>query len=62
MVSNFEIANYFSQKGCTSHPLHTGGGNTFPYIEVDPKQFIDKVNAKGGNKVLLALGESYEVA
>ena len=34
VVSNFEIANYFAEKGCTSHPLHIGGGNTFPFGKV----------------------------
>jgi len=31
VVSNFEIANYFEQKGCNSHPLHIGGGADFPF-------------------------------
>jgi len=34
VVSNFEIANYFEAKGCTSHPLHIGGGATFPFGHV----------------------------
>jgi len=34
VVSNFEIANYFESKGCTAHPLHIGGGNTFPFGQV----------------------------
>ncbi|UCG53856.1 MAG: metal-dependent hydrolase [Candidatus Latescibacterota bacterium] len=159
VVSNFEIANYFGEKGCTSHPLHIGGGagfpfghvkltiahhgstgpggeslgspagvvltidgkkiyhagdtglfldmkliaemngpldaallpigdnftmgiadavkaaefvdakvtipmhyKTFPYIEVDPNEFIEKVNAGGRKAVLIGPGESYELA
>jgi L-ascorbate metabolism protein UlaG (beta-lactamase superfamily) len=34
VVSNFEIANYFAEKGCTSHPLHIGGGATLPFGHV----------------------------
>ncbi len=34
VVSNFEIANYFEQKGCKSHPLHIGGGADFPFGHV----------------------------
>ncbi len=34
VVSNFEIANYFGGKGCTSHPLHIGGGANFPFGHV----------------------------
>jgi L-ascorbate metabolism protein UlaG (beta-lactamase superfamily) len=34
VVSNFEIANYFGQRGCTSHPLHIGGGASFPFGRV----------------------------
>ena len=34
VVSNFEIANYFSEKGCNAHPLHIGGGATFPFGHV----------------------------
>ncbi len=34
VVSNFEIANYFGEKGCTSHPLHIGGGASFPFGHV----------------------------
>jgi L-ascorbate metabolism protein UlaG (beta-lactamase superfamily) len=34
VVSNFEIANYFAEKGCTSHPLHIGGGASFPFGHV----------------------------
>jgi L-ascorbate metabolism protein UlaG (beta-lactamase superfamily) len=31
VVSNFEIANYFAERGCKSHPLHIGGGAGFPF-------------------------------
>lgn len=34
VVSNFEIANYFGQRGCRSHPLHIGGGADFPFGRV----------------------------
>lgn len=34
VVSNFEIAGYFQQNGCESHPLHIGGGRTFPFGHV----------------------------
>jgi L-ascorbate metabolism protein UlaG (beta-lactamase superfamily) len=34
VVSNFEIANYFSERGCKSHPLHIGGGAAFPFGRV----------------------------
>ncbi|UCH85838.1 MAG: metal-dependent hydrolase [Candidatus Latescibacterota bacterium] len=34
VVSNFEIANYVAAKGCTSHPLHIGGGAGFPFGHV----------------------------
>ena len=34
VVSNFEIANYFGGKGCKSHPLHIGGGASFPFGHV----------------------------
>ncbi len=34
VVSNFEIANYFSRRGCASHPLHIGGGAKFPFGHV----------------------------
>jgi L-ascorbate metabolism protein UlaG (beta-lactamase superfamily) len=34
VVSNYEIADYFQAKGCNSHPLHIGGGATFPFGHV----------------------------
>lgn len=34
VVSNFEIASYFQSKGCQAHPLHIGGGATFPFGHV----------------------------
>ncbi len=34
IVSNFEIATYFSKRGCSSHPLHIGGGKEFPFGHV----------------------------
>ena len=34
VVSNFEIATYFQQKGCESHPLSIGGGREFPFGHV----------------------------
>ena len=34
IVTNFEIANYFSAKGCEAHPMHIGGGHAFPFGHV----------------------------
>jgi L-ascorbate metabolism protein UlaG (beta-lactamase superfamily) len=34
VVSNFEIAHYFSARGCNAHPLHIGGGASFPFGHV----------------------------
>ncbi len=34
VVSNFEIVNYFASKGCNGHPMHIGGGFTFPFGHV----------------------------
>ncbi len=34
VVSNFEIADYFSSKGCEAHPMHIGGGRQFPFGHV----------------------------
>jgi L-ascorbate metabolism protein UlaG (beta-lactamase superfamily) len=34
VVSNFEIADYVAKRGCTSHPLHIGGGASFPFGHV----------------------------
>jgi len=31
VVSNFEIASYFEELGCESHPLSIGGGADFPF-------------------------------
>jgi len=40
-------------------PMHF---NTFPVIEADPKQFIEKVEASGGKAAVIAPGESYDIA
>jgi len=34
VVSNFEIAGYFTGKGCQAHPMHIGGGHRFPFGHV----------------------------
>ena len=34
VVSNFEIVNYFTSKGCQGHPMHIGGGRRFPFGHV----------------------------
>jgi L-ascorbate metabolism protein UlaG (beta-lactamase superfamily) len=34
VISNFEIVNYFSGKGCKGHPMHIGGGRAFPFGHV----------------------------
>ena len=34
VVSNFEIANWFESKGCKAHPMHIGGGRSFPFGHV----------------------------
>jgi len=34
IVSNFEIATYFTGKGCNAHPMHIGGGREFPFGHV----------------------------
>jgi L-ascorbate metabolism protein UlaG (beta-lactamase superfamily) len=39
-------------------PMHY---NTFPFIEVDPQEFIDKVEAKGRKAVLIPAGGTYEI-
>jgi L-ascorbate metabolism protein UlaG (beta-lactamase superfamily) len=31
VIANFEIASYAQKHGCKMHPLHIGGGNTFPF-------------------------------
>lgn len=39
-------------------PMHY---NTFPYIEVNPQEFVDKVEAQGRKAVIINPGESYEL-
>lgn len=39
-------------------PMHY---NTFPPIEVDPNEFIEKAKANGANAILVAPGGSYDV-
>ncbi len=34
VVSNFEIVNWFGAKGCKGHPMHIGGGRSFPFGHV----------------------------
>lgn len=34
VVSNFEIVNYFTSRGCNGHPLHIGGGRQFDFGHV----------------------------
>lgn len=34
IVANYEIVGWFSAKGCPGHPLHIGGGHTFPFGHV----------------------------
>ena len=34
IVSNFEIVGYFASKGCAGHPMHIGGGHSFPFGHV----------------------------
>ena len=34
VVSNFEIAGWFASKGCKAHPMHVGGGRSFPFAHV----------------------------
>jgi len=34
VVSNYEIVNYFMQRGCKGHPMHIGGGRSFPFGHV----------------------------
>lgn len=34
VVSNFEIVAYLERQGCKGHPLHIGGGRTFPFGHV----------------------------
>lgn len=34
VISNFEVTNYFTTRGCNGHPLHIGGGRTFAFGHV----------------------------
>jgi len=34
IVSNFEIVNWFGARDCAGHPMHIGGGHTFPFGHV----------------------------
>jgi len=34
IISNFEIATYCGNEGANAHPLHIGGGRTFPFGHV----------------------------
>lgn len=34
VVSNFEIINFLAAQGCAGHPMHIGGGRTFPFGHV----------------------------
>jgi L-ascorbate metabolism protein UlaG (beta-lactamase superfamily) len=34
IVSNFEIVNYVTARGCQGHPMHIGGGHDFPFGHV----------------------------
>lgn len=34
VVSNFEIVNYVTDRGCKGHPMHIGGGHEFPFGHV----------------------------
>ena len=34
IISNFEIANYCTDKGVNAHPLHIGGAHEFPFGKV----------------------------
>jgi L-ascorbate metabolism protein UlaG (beta-lactamase superfamily) len=34
IVSNFEIINYVTARGCEGHPMHIGGGHEFPFGHV----------------------------
>jgi len=34
VVSNYEIVGYFAGKGCEGHPMHIGGGHSFPFGHV----------------------------
>jgi L-ascorbate metabolism protein UlaG (beta-lactamase superfamily) len=34
VISNFEIVNYFTSRGCKGHPMNIGGGREFPFGHV----------------------------
>ena len=34
IVSNLEVVNYFTAKGCSAHPMHIGGGREFAFGHV----------------------------
>jgi L-ascorbate metabolism protein UlaG (beta-lactamase superfamily) len=34
VITNFEIANWFGEKGINAHPLHIGGAKEFPFGKV----------------------------
>ncbi len=34
VISNFEIVGYFAAQGCKGHPMHIGGGHSFPFGHV----------------------------
>ncbi len=34
VISNYEIVNYLGSQGCQGHPMHIGGGHTFPFGHV----------------------------
>lgn len=34
VVSNYEIVGYLEAQGCKGHPMHIGGGRTFPFGHV----------------------------
>jgi len=34
VVSNFEIVNWFTSRGCKGHPMNIGGGREFPFGHV----------------------------
>jgi len=34
VIANYEIVNYLGTLGCQGHPMHIGGGHTFPFGHV----------------------------
>lgn len=34
VIANYEIVNWFASKGAPGHPMHIGGGHTFPFGHV----------------------------